>query len=112
MLFWIIIGIAFYNLAKMYGKNKFVYLGIGIGLTLLVQLITGFVYALVAHPTEEELKSDLVVNLIAVLISGIVTYLVYRSLKNKAEKEYWAEQETINSFGAEIIERNKERNIE
>lgn len=105
MIFWIVIGVAFYNLARTYGKNKWAYLGIGIGLTLATQFIVGALYGLILRPTEAELKDNsLLVNLLALVISGIITFIVYRVLKNKAEKEQNAMEESIYSFGAEVAQ--------
>jgi len=104
MIFWIIIGAAFYNLANKYGKNKWVYLAIGIGLTLLVQLAVGFIWGVAKGLSKSAgfPDNDIVVNLVALLISGIITYIVYRRLKMKAEREYDEREEAIQSFGADI----------
>lgn len=105
MIFWIVIGAAFFNLANKYGKNRFLYLGIGVGLTLATQFIVGIIYGLIVRPTQEEIDhNSLAVNLIALAISGIITYVVYRILKNKAEKEHEQIEESINSFGAEVVQ--------
>ena len=88
MIFWIIIGMSFYNLAKRFNKNKFAYLAIGIGLALIVQLIVGLLYGVISQATEEDLKRDsLMVNIIALIVSGIVTYVVYKYLLKKGEQK-------------------------
>jgi zinc transporter ZupT len=107
MLFWIIIGAAFYNLAKSYNKNKFLYLGVGVGLTLLTQLIVGLVYGLIFRPSQEEIEDkEFLINIVALIISGIITYIVYRALKNKVEREHDEKLDFINSIGADIKESN------
>ena len=112
MIFWIIIGVAFYNLANNYGKNKWMYLGIGIGLTLLTQLLVGFFWGVVRGLThgEESTMDNLAVNLVALLISGIITYIVYRQLKAKAEREYQEREDVIHNFGVDIAPEPVEKN--
>lgn len=107
MIFWIVIGVAFYNLARNYGKNKFAYLGIGIGLTLATQFIVGALYGLLFMPTKAEIaENELLLNICALIISGIITYIVYRVLKNKAEKEQDEIEQSIYNFGADVVRDN------
>jgi uncharacterized membrane protein YeaQ/YmgE (transglycosylase-associated protein family) len=107
MIFWIIIGMSFYNLAKRFNKNKFAYLAIGIGLALIVQLIVGLLYGVISQATEEDLKRDsLMVNIIALIVSGIVTYVVYKYLLKKGEQKENEMYDNIDNIGTEIKDEN------
>lgn len=105
MIFWGIIGIAFYNLASRYGKNKWIYLLIGIGTALLAQVLTGFLYAILFQPTEAESdENSLILNLAALGISGIITYIVYRQIRKKAESEFEDKEDLIANLGTNTSE--------
>ncbi len=105
MIFWAVIGIAFYNLANRYGKNKWIYLLIGIGTALLTQLLTGFIYAIIFQPSEAEIEEQsLMINLAALVISGIITYIVYRQIRKKAESELEDKEDLIANIGTNISE--------
>lgn len=105
MIFWAVIGIAFYNLANRYGKNKWIYLLIGIGTALLTQLLTGFLYAIIFQPTEAEIEErSLMINFAALAFSGIITYIVYRQIRKKAESEFEDKEDLISNFGTNTSE--------
>ncbi|GEM_PF-3148871 len=105
MIFWAVIGIAFYNLANRYGKNKWIYLLIGIGTALVTQLLTGFLYAIIAQPSEAEIdENSLMINLVALAFSGVITYIVYRQIRKKAESEFEDKEDLIANLGTNTSE--------
>ncbi len=109
MIFWIIIGSSFWGLATKYGKNKWAYLGIGIGLAVGVQLLVGLLYGLIMHPTDEAIESSsIVVNLIALVVSGAVAFFVYNHLKKKAEVGGDSVLEEIEKIGEDKKEDSME----
>lgn len=88
MLLLIFIAIAFIGLARMHGKKPWLYALIGIGTAFGAQLITGFVYGLIYHPTQSELESDeMSITMMAAGISIIGVIVVYTILRRKAERE-------------------------
>lgn len=88
MLLIIFVAIGFIGLARMHGKKPWIYALIGVGTAFVSQLMTGFVYGLIYHPTAEEISaSEMMINLLAAGVSIVVTILVYTILRRKAERE-------------------------
>ena len=88
MLLIIFIAIAFIGLARMHGKSLWLYALIGVGTAFGSQLMTGFVYGLIFHPTPQEISdSEMEIALLAAGVSILITILVYTLLRRKAEKE-------------------------
>jgi amino acid transporter len=112
MFFWIIIGGSFYRLADRYNKNKWLYLFMGIGLAAGIQFLIGIIYYLLAQPTEAQEKGEeMVLNIVALVFSGIITYFVYNRIKSKAELEEFALMDTIDNIGKDA-EQTSEQIIE
>lgn len=102
MLLVLFIAIAFAGLARMYGKKLWAYALIGIGTALGAQVVTGLLYGLIVHPTEEEIKDQsMEISLLATLVSVVATIVVYVLLRRKAAREQKRQEEE--AAGSEIF---------
>lgn len=106
MLLLLFIGIAFFTLARMYNQNKFLYTVMGIGIALATQFLVGFVYAMVVRPTKAEIEnSEMLISVLAGVISVVIVIVVYTLLKKQFQKKLDQQEEEINDFA--VIEEKE-----
>jgi glycopeptide antibiotics resistance protein len=84
MLF--IIGSSFYKLAQTYNKNKVLYVLMGLGITFGVQFLVGILWGVYQlKKGGDGASDDLMINIIAGIVSAFVVYFFYLHLKKKNE---------------------------
>lgn len=91
ILIAIFVGRAFYQLAHEHNRSKGGYTVLGVGIYLAAQFLFAFVLGIVLALTgnldlvDGGIGGQLLISILAILIGGGITLLVYRSLKKNWE---------------------------
>jgi hypothetical protein len=82
----IILGKLFYDLAAKFGKNAWLFAGLGAIVCIAGEFIFGFVYLLIVWNTQEQYNA-LALSILSITIGVVSDYFLYMYLKRKWEKK-------------------------